>query len=120
MINYCKGSENTRVDTLSRRQDYAGRSTKRPRAILKNIGDSIIYNYKLLATILIVEDTELEQRIKNVYAKDECASRVLKELIVEFITNLQGLLRFKGLVYILSGIRKQFVREQYLLPAYRH
>jgi hypothetical protein len=88
VINYYKGSENTRADALSRRQDYTSRSTKRPRAILKNIRDSIIYNYKLLATILIVKDTELEQRIKNVYTKDECAFRVLKELIVEFITNL--------------------------------
>jgi hypothetical protein len=80
----------------------------------------MIYNYKLLATISIVEDTELEQRIKNVYTKDECASRVLKELIVEFVIDLQGLLRFKGLVYILSSIRKQFVREQHLLPTHGH
>jgi hypothetical protein len=111
VINYYKGSKNTRADTLSRRQDYTSGSTKRPRVILKNVGDGITYNYKLLATILIVEDTELEQRIKNIYTKDKCASRVLKELIAEFVIDLQSLLRFKGLVYILSGIRKQFVQE---------
>jgi hypothetical protein len=88
VINYYKGSENARADVLSRRQDYTGGSTKRPRAILKNVGDSIMYNYELLATILIVEDTELEQRIKNIYTKDKCASRVFKELIVEFAIDL--------------------------------
>ena len=120
VINYRKGSENARADALSRRQDYAGGSTERPRAILKDNGDGMTYNHELLATISVVEDTELEQRIKNAYTKDECASRVLKEPTDGFAIDLQGLLRFKGLVYIPSGIRKQFVREQHSLPAHGH
>lgn len=119
-ITYRKGSENTRADALSRRKDYAGGHTERPRAILKEKDDGLSYNHELLATISVVEDTELEQRIKDAYGTDECASRVLKEPTNEFMVDFQGLLRFKGLVYIPSGIRKQFVREQHSLPAHGH
>ena len=45
---------------LSRRQDYLGKPTERPRAILKNGEKGIEYNYELLATILVVEDKDLE------------------------------------------------------------
>ena len=102
---------------LSRRQDYTRKLTERPRAILKDIGVGIEYNHELLATILVVEDTELEQRIKTIYLKDKYTLRVLndsgilKELATDFAIDHQGLLRFKGLVYILLGIRRDFVRE---------
>jgi hypothetical protein len=40
---------------------------------LKTSDSGIEYNYKLLATILVVEDTQLEKRIRDIYAKDEYA-----------------------------------------------
>jgi hypothetical protein len=126
VITYRKGTENARADALSRRQDYTGKPTERPRAILKDTGAGMEYNHELLATISVVEDTELEQRIKDAYLKDECASRVLddsgilKESATDFAIDQQGLLRFKGLVYIPSGIRRDFVREQHSLPAHGH
>lgn len=76
------------------------------------------YNYKLLATILVVEDIQLEQQIKKAYLIDEYTLRVLRELTAEFAIDQQKLLRFKGLVYIPSGIRKEFIQEQYLLLAH--
>jgi len=59
------------------------------------------YN-ELLATIAIVEDTELENRIKQAYATDETAKRILNKVDGSFTINEQGLIRFKGLVYILN------------------
>jgi hypothetical protein len=119
-ITYRKGSENARADALSRRQDYAGKPTERPRAILKEGGDGIEYNHELLATISIVEDTDLEKRIKDAYQTDECASRILKEPTTEFTIDQQGLLRFKGLVYIPTRMRRDFIRDQHSLPAHGH
>ena len=119
-ITYRKGSENARADALSRRQDYSGKPTERPRAILKEADNGLEYNHELLATISVVEDTQLEERIKEAYTKDECAARVLKEPTPDFTVDQQGLLRFKGLVYIPSRIRQEFVREQHSLPAHGH
>ena len=45
---------------------------KRPRALLKETAEGIIYNYKLLATILVVEDTTLKKGLKKVYKNDKC------------------------------------------------
>jgi hypothetical protein len=59
-ITYRKGSENTRVDTLSRRQDYNKDIREKPRAIFKEIEGGLEYNYKLLAIVAIVEDIQLE------------------------------------------------------------
>ena len=46
------------------------------------------YNHELLATIATVEDKDLEQRIKKVYQKDECATRILKQPTDAFTTDL--------------------------------
>jgi len=56
----------------------------------------------LLVTIAIVEDTELETRIKNAYAIDETAKRILNKVEGSFTIDGQGLICFKGLVYILN------------------
>ncbi len=77
-ITYRKGLENARADALSRRQDYSGKPTERPRAILKEGEGGIEYNHELLATISVVEDDELEKRLKNAYAKDAVAPSILK------------------------------------------
>ena len=79
MINYRKGSKNAIVDALSRRTNYVSPKQERPWAILKQTDEGMQYN-ELLATIAIVEDTELEQRLKDAYATDECAKRVLDKI----------------------------------------
>ena len=98
-IAYRKGSKNARADALSRRTDYVGPKQERPRAILKATEDGMEYN-ELLATISIVKDIDLEQRIKDAYKTDECAKRVLEKTEGDFAIDEQGLIRFKGLVYI--------------------
>jgi hypothetical protein len=59
MITYHKGSKNVRADALSRRTDYISLKEERPRVILKKTDIGMQYN-ELLATIAIVEDTELK------------------------------------------------------------
>ena len=91
MINYRKGSENARADALSRRTDYVSLKQERPQAILKQIDEGMQYN-ELLATIAIVKDTELKQRLKDAYATDECAKRVLNKIDGDFSIDKQGLI----------------------------
>ena len=62
------------------------------------------YNYKLLVTILVMEDTRLEKQIKANYTNDSFIVTIIKKLGDNFIINNQGILRFKGLVYILVGV----------------
>jgi RNase H-like domain found in reverse transcriptase/Reverse transcriptase (RNA-dependent DNA polymerase)/Integrase zinc binding domain/Chromo (CHRromatin Organisation MOdifier) domain len=119
-ITYRKGSENARADALSRRQDYSGKPTERPRAILKEKNQGMEYNHELLATISVVENKELEEQIKNAYPSDECAQRNTKQPEKNFTVDRQGILRFKGLVYIPAPIRQEFVRQQHSLPAHGH
>ena len=78
------------------------------------------YNHELLATILVVEDTRLKKQIKANYANDSFAVTIMKKLGDDFMIDNQGILRFKGLVYIPAGVREQFVREQHSLPAHGH
>ncbi|KFY86131.1 hypothetical protein V498_07592 [Pseudogymnoascus sp. VKM F-4517 (FW-2822)] len=104
-ITYRKGSENARADALSRRTDYIGPKQERPRAILKKTDAGIQYN-ELLATISIVEDTELEKRLKKAYATDECAKRVLNKVDGDFAIDEQELIRYKGLVHLPYGLLK--------------
>ena len=101
MITYCKGSKNIRVDTLSRRTDYVGLKEERPRAILKKMDIGIQYN-ELLATIATMENLELEERLKKSYVIDKYAKRTLTKVKGDFAINKQGLIYYKGLVYILS------------------
>ena len=119
MISYQKGLENARADALSRRTDYASHRQERPRAILKETNEGMQYN-ELLATIAIVKDTELEKKLKDAYQTDECAKRVLAKVEGNFAINEQGLIRFKGLVYVPSKVRPSLVREQHLLLAHGH
>jgi RNase H-like domain found in reverse transcriptase/Reverse transcriptase (RNA-dependent DNA polymerase)/Integrase zinc binding domain/Chromo (CHRromatin Organisation MOdifier) domain/gag-polyprotein putative aspartyl protease len=119
-ISYRKGSENARADALSRRGDYMGKTAERPQAILREGKSGLEYNHELLATISVVEDNRMIEQIKAAYAGDECAERILEEPTKEFDKDQQGLLRFHGLVYIPSRMRREFTREQHSLPAHGH
>ena len=50
------------------------------------------YNYKLLATILVIEDTWLEKQIKANYTKDSFIVTIIKKLGDDFIIDNQGIL----------------------------
>ena len=52
--------------------------------------------------IAIIKDIKLKKRLKNAYATDKCAKRVLNKVKGNFTIDEQGLIRFKGMVYILN------------------
>jgi RNase H-like domain found in reverse transcriptase/Reverse transcriptase (RNA-dependent DNA polymerase)/Integrase zinc binding domain/Chromo (CHRromatin Organisation MOdifier) domain len=120
VISYRRGQENGRADALSRREDYDKRVRERPRALLKTTESGLEYNMEILATISTVENDTLAKQIKEAYDKDECAQRILKAPQQDFGQDQQGLLRFKGLVYIPANMRLSFTREQHSLPAHGH
>jgi hypothetical protein len=66
------------------------------------------YN-ELLATIAIVKDTKLKERRKNAYSINECVKRVLNKVNSNFTINEQKLIYYKGLVYVLSKMRRLLV-----------
>jgi hypothetical protein len=71
MILYRKGSKNAKADVLSRREDYIGKTIKRPKAILRQGKNGLKYNYKILATILVVKNNKLIEKIRGTYIADE-------------------------------------------------
>jgi hypothetical protein len=77
------------------------------------------YN-ELLATIAVVEEPELEERLKNAYSTDECAKRVLNKVEGDFAIDKQKLIRYKGLVYVPNKMRRPLVQEQHSLLAHGH
>ena len=58
-----------------------------------------------------MEDRKLEKEIKKAYAIDEWVYKINKDPTLGYKTNEQGLVRFRGLVYILGGIRRSFIRD---------
>ena len=91
-IIYQKGTENTRADILSWQQDYIEGYIERPRAIFKAGEKGLEYNYKLLVTILVIEDTRLEKQIKVNYTNNSFVVTIIKKLGDDFIINNQGIL----------------------------
>ena len=61
--------ENTRVDVLSRQQEYKGYKKERPQVILKEEDRYLIYTHEI-ATIVVLEDYFWEAKIKEVYTKN--------------------------------------------------
>ena len=71
---------------------YPCRTLKRPRAIFKVREKGLEYNYKLLATILVIEDTWLEKQIKANYTNNSFIVTIIKKLGDDFIIDNQGIL----------------------------
>ena len=120
-IAYRKGSENARADALSRRTDYVA-GQERPRAMLKATDEGLTYN-SILATIAVVEDTELEKKLKDCYQTDEPARRTVaqpKDATSDFTIDEQGLICFQGLIYMPHQIRHELVDKIHSLLAYGH
>ena len=73
-ISYVKGSENIRADALSRKPEYQSNKTHESRAILKEDGDSLVYNKQQLAATLELVGDPWTDRIKAALASDATAA----------------------------------------------
>jgi hypothetical protein len=119
-ISYVKGSENARADALSRKPEYLSNKTHESHAILKQEGDSLVFNKQQLAATSRLEQDAFTQGIHQGYAKDQVALRALKGEETGFTKDSSGTILFHGKVYIPSTIRTTFVKEQHELPAHGH
>ena len=112
--------ENIRANALSQRKDYLGKSIERLKAILKVKANELKYNYEFLVIFIIIENNNLIKLIKYIYQINKCATKVLQSLTRDFVKNKANILCFKRFVYIPSKLKQHFVKEQHLLPAYKH
>ena len=68
----------------------------------------------------MLEDTAQEEKLKEVYKTDIITQTQFFQISENFTLDKQGILRFKGLVYILVALKAKLVTEQYLLLAYSY
>ena len=61
---------------------------------------TITYNTRTIAATMMITNCELEDTIQTGYLKDKQAQRVLKQPTEGFETTSNGLILFKGLVYV--------------------
>jgi RNase H-like domain found in reverse transcriptase len=118
-ITYRKGSENAKADALSRRSDYMSQNTHETYAIFRQEGEDIVYNRPELAAMVTVDYELLLKELKEKYGKDVTAKQMLEKPIGGFTVE-QGVIKFRGLVYIPTTMRKEFVERQHSLPAHSH
>ena len=84
-IQYWKGNENARADALSRQKTFS-KVKERPRAILKQLADGIVYNHEeMYATLARIEDSSWEKKFKEAYENDIWAQRVLEDILRHFM-----------------------------------
>ena len=84
-IQYQKGNENARADALSRQKTFS-KVKERPRAILKQLADGIVYNHEeMYATLARIEDSSWEKKFKEAYENDIWAQRVLEDILRHFM-----------------------------------
>ena len=119
-ISYVKGTENARADALSRKPEYNTGEKPISQAILKQDGDTLVFNKAELAATTRLDNDAFSEQIKAAYDKDIQAKRILSSGGRWFSKTPDGMLLFNGRIYIPSGIRSQFVKQQHELPAHGH
>ncbi len=68
----------------------------------------------------MLEDIAWEEKLKEVYKTDAITQTQFFQILENFTLDKQGILRFKGLVYIPTALQTKLVTEQYLLLAYSY
>jgi hypothetical protein len=119
-ISYVKGTENARADALSRKPEYLSNKTNESRAILKNDGDTLVFNTQQLAATTKLRGDEWTSRITRQYQQDVMARNQLERPTGEFSKTEEGILLFNKRVYVPTGLRKELVSHEHGLPAYGH
>jgi hypothetical protein len=119
-ILYVKGTENARADALSRKPEYLSNKTHESHAILKQDGETLVFNRQQLAATSRLQQGAFTQDIHRGYAKDQVALRALEGNKAGFSKDNNGTILFRGKVYIPSTIREDFIKEQHELPAHGH
>ena len=119
-ITYVKGIENARADALSRKPEYLSNKTHESRAILKQDGDSLVFNKQQLAAMTRVIGDPWTVKIIGNYPHDATAARHWNRPSGGFAKTEEGLLTFAGKVYVPTTLRTELVTEIHELPAHGH
>jgi hypothetical protein len=75
------------------------------------------YSNKIATIFKVVKDPMIKQQIKDAYLRDISAQRARAEKQeankgkLMFVLDETGLIRYKGVVYLLEQIRKEFTKE---------
>ena len=120
MIKYRKGSENGRADVLSRKLEYSQDIPKNEATILQVNKDGLrLYQRTITMALKVQNDGHLE--ITEAQQKDTLAQRVLKDPQSYPSFDIRnGLLCFKGLIYLPETIRNEYVQRIYSLLLHGH
>jgi hypothetical protein len=127
-IYYRKGSQNTVADALSRRPDYTEKTPEEIQlAILRKHPDGHLeYNraQEINTTIITQETDPRIQEIQEAYERDSMAQTILSDRRPrndqDNIKIQDGLILWKGLVYIPTKLQEKITREVHEEPTSGH
>jgi hypothetical protein len=124
-IVYKRRTKNAKADALSRRFDFISKEDK-TKTLLKETKDSLEYNSEIAIIYKVVKDLATKQQIRDVYKGDTRAKMAKAQKHKEnkgrpeFILDKTRLIRFKGIVYFLKKLKKEFTKGIYKEPLVRH
>ncbi|KZZ94683.1 Ribonuclease H-like protein [Ascosphaera apis ARSEF 7405] len=118
-IRHCKGKENYWSDALSRRPDLMTKK-KENRALFKlnESNELTLESQHLLATRMIIEESDLYDQIRKELKKDDWV-KAIDPKTERFIWQ-DGLLLYKGLIYVPPSVRKRIMSENHDEPTAGH
>ena len=79
-----------------------------------------MYNHRILAAMMVITNSELEDIIQNEYLKDKQAQRVLEKPIKGFEKTNKDLLLFQELVYMPEHQQKDIIQIYHNEPLGEH
>ena len=98
-VDFIKGSENTRADTLSKKPEYLGNKTYPSYAILKAEPDGLVFNTIKLTIISRLTGSNQTIEIQVVYAKN------IATILNEIANKRRTIYRYTELGYYITLIR---------------
>lgn len=118
-IRHCKGKENYWSDALSRRPDLMTKK-KENRALFKlnESNELTLESQHLLATRMIIEESDLYDQIRKELKKDDWV-KAIDPKTERFIWQ-DGLLLYKGFIYVPPSVRKRIMSENHDEPTAGH
>jgi hypothetical protein len=122
VIKHRKGSLNGKADALSRKAEYRKGLPNNEATILTKGKDGLIRLHgKTLALAMTASLDNATKEIKEAQEKDSLAQRVFKNRKDHpSWTEEEGVLLFKGLIYLPETLRREYVSRIHGLPMHGH
>jgi hypothetical protein len=72
-----------------------------------------------VAITIVIKESIWDKEIKDGYIRDTIAMELLNNPREDFIIK-EGFLLFRGRIYVLNRLRRELLKKEYKLLAYRH